>query len=234
MGKKEVVYSIAFGVLMAFLVVSVFGAILDNYFSKVQGWSKDRNHSAEGSVSTDDFENLVEFLAQNEVDMNEYHFSDTAKLLELARRLENDLELEIVYADNEEEFNDPSFCSNRSLNRVVAYEDETGAGIRYSTGGVFDNVVKENHYIYICADFARDLQKDAVEAGFKCAYVGVQRKEGGGHAINAFELDNMLVFVEPQSDAIIGFLSRNQISFGQTAENICFDWSTDTSPWGEG
>jgi hypothetical protein len=51
---------------------------------------------------------------------------------------------------------------------------------------------------YVCADFAETLHNNAEKAGIKCAWVGIDFKEGGyGHAINCFDTtDKGRVFID--------------------------------------
>lgn len=57
-----------------------------------------------------------------------------------------------------------------------------------------------NKYIpnkYICGDFAMDVQHNAEVAGYNCAWVYVEFKDGRSHACNAFNtIDRGLVFVD--------------------------------------
>ena len=53
---------------------------------------------------------------------------------------------------------------------------------------------------YACVDFACDLQREAIEKGIRCAFVGIDYPVNG-HAIVAFETtDKGLVYIEPQLD----------------------------------
>jgi len=54
---------------------------------------------------------------------------------------------------------------------------------------------------YTCVDFAADMKANAAREGIRCAYVIIEFRGGGGHAIVAFDTtDRGLVFVEPQFD----------------------------------
>lgn len=54
---------------------------------------------------------------------------------------------------------------------------------------------------YTCVDFSADVNANAAREGIRCAYVIIEFRGGGGHAIVAFETtDRGLVFVEPQFD----------------------------------
>lgn len=54
---------------------------------------------------------------------------------------------------------------------------------------------------YICVDFAADVKANAAKKGIRCAYVSIEYRGGGGHAIVAFDTtDEGLVFIEPQFD----------------------------------
>lgn len=68
---------------------------------------------------------------------------------------------------------------------------------------------------YVCADFSRDTQYNAIRAGYRCGKVNL-RFEGGqsvmigntiyenGHTVICFETsDKGLVFIEPQHDDIV-------------------------------
>ncbi len=57
--------------------------------------------------------------------------------------------------------------------------------------------------VYMCADFAADLNNNAEHQGIRAAYVTV-RARTWGHALVAFEtVDRGLVFVEPISDTYV-------------------------------
>ena len=60
-----------------------------------------------------------------------------------------------------------------------------------------------NKYIedsYVCSHFARDVDNNAEEEGFRCAYVGINYPDGG-HSIIAFDtIDKGLVYFDPQTD----------------------------------
>ena len=54
---------------------------------------------------------------------------------------------------------------------------------------------------YTCVDFAAAVKSNAAREGIRCAYVVVEFRGGGGHAIVAFDTtDRGLIFVEPQFD----------------------------------
>lgn len=57
-----------------------------------------------------------------------------------------------------------------------------------------------NDYIpnqYICGDFAADVQYNAEVAGYQCAWVYIEFKDGPSHACNAFNTtDRGLVFID--------------------------------------
>lgn len=60
-----------------------------------------------------------------------------------------------------------------------------------------------NKYIedsYVCSHFARDVDNNAEEEGFRCAYVGINYPDGG-HAIIAFDtIDKGLVYFDAITD----------------------------------
>jgi len=49
---------------------------------------------------------------------------------------------------------------------------------------------------FVCGDFAEMLHNQAEAAGIRTGYVAVDLGEGPGHALNAFDLDGRLVFVD--------------------------------------
>jgi len=54
---------------------------------------------------------------------------------------------------------------------------------------------------YTCVDFAADVKANAAGEGIRCAYVVIEFRGEGGHAIVAFDTtDEGLVFIEPQFD----------------------------------
>jgi hypothetical protein len=54
---------------------------------------------------------------------------------------------------------------------------------------------------YTCVDFAADVKANAAKEGIRAAYVIIEFRGGGGHAIVAFDTtDRELIFVEPQFD----------------------------------
>lgn len=55
---------------------------------------------------------------------------------------------------------------------------------------------------YTCVDFAADVKRNAANEGIRCAYVIIEFRGGGGHAIVAFDPTDRdgLVFIEPQFD----------------------------------
>lgn len=185
------------------------------------------------------YENLVKFLVRNRVDENEYRRLTLREKAELAENLE----LPVIHAESIEEYENalpsPGALPNyfpeqvvqehkRRMNGVVVFENETTFKVKYYHDSTLDNAVEERNYV--CSDFARDLQKDAVNAGFRCAYAEIFVEElPYGHAIDAFEIDNHLVFVEPQTDRIIGPLSTGGRFEGLTIENIFLRWNIDTS-----
>jgi len=62
----------------------------------------------------------------------------------------------------------------------------------------------EREYVkgrYTCVDFSAAVKANAAREGIRCAYVVIEFRGGGGHAIVAFDTtDEGLVFVEPQFD----------------------------------
>jgi len=66
----------------------------------------------------------------------------------------------------------------------------------------------EREYIeeeYACVDFAADVKANVAKEGIRCAYVIIEYRGGGGHAIVAFDTtDEGLVFIEPQFDWEVG------------------------------
>ncbi len=64
--------------------------------------------------------------------------------------------------------------------------------------------ISEHVYVpgeYTCVDFAADVKTNAAREGIRCAYVVIEFRGGGGHAIVAFDTtDEGLVFIEPQFD----------------------------------
>lgn len=68
---------------------------------------------------------------------------------------------------------------------------------------------------YVCADFSRDTQYNAIKAGYRCGIVDIAFEGGqsvkigntiyeNGHAIICFDtIDKGLVFIEPQHDDIV-------------------------------
>lgn len=185
------------------------------------------------------YKNLVNFLVQNHVDKKRYRrFTPREKA-----KLAENLGLIVIHAENMKEYNHAlpnpaAFPENfpeeivkkheRKMNAAVVFENRTTYKIGYYIGSSLDNAVRRRNYV--CSDFARDLQEDALESGFRCAYAEVFVKGlSYGHAINAFAIDNGLVFVEPQTDKIIGPLSVGDQLDGYTVENITLHWSADTS-----
>ncbi len=55
---------------------------------------------------------------------------------------------------------------------------------------------------YTCVDFAADVKSNAAKEGIRSAYVIIEFRGGGGHAIVAFDPTDRdgLVFIEPQFD----------------------------------
>jgi len=54
---------------------------------------------------------------------------------------------------------------------------------------------------YTCVDFAANVKTNAARKGIRCAYVVIEFRGGGGHAIIAFDTtDEGLIFIEPQFD----------------------------------
>jgi len=57
--------------------------------------------------------------------------------------------------------------------------------------------------IYMCADFAADVNNNAERQGIRAAYV-IIRARGWSHAVVAFETtDRGIIFIEPISDAVV-------------------------------
>ena len=50
---------------------------------------------------------------------------------------------------------------------------------------------------FTCGDYAEQVQNNAENAGIKCAWVGIDFTQGGGHACNAFNTtDKGLIFID--------------------------------------
>lgn len=87
---------------------------------------------------------------------------------------------------------------------------------------------------YACAKFAADFKSNAVKAGYNCGYVFVLFPDGKSHALNAFNTtDRGLVFIEPQSDAVVSlnigqpYWDRTKLSapdYDDTVTGYTIDW----------
>ena len=57
---------------------------------------------------------------------------------------------------------------------------------------------------FVSGDFAITLRDNALKAGFRSAWVGLELGPVNGHGLNAFQTtDKGLVYIEPQADAIV-------------------------------
>lgn len=67
-----------------------------------------------------------------------------------------------------------------------------------------DKTNEDYPIVYYCIHFSRDVNNNAEEQGFRCAYVEVNLDIGVPHALVAFNtFDQGLVFFEPQTDEIV-------------------------------
>jgi hypothetical protein len=105
---------------------------------------------------------------------------------------------------------------------------------------------------YVCEDFSRDTQYNAIKAGYRCGVLNIQFESGqsvkigntiyeNGHAIICFETsDQGLVFIEPQHDRIVAIktgCSFSQLNdFVQIPNDVIASYSiswivADIIPW---
>jgi hypothetical protein len=91
---------------------------------------------------------------------------------------------------------------------------------------------------YTCANFAVDVENNAVKSGYKCGYVIVFFPDGESHAIDCFNTtDRGLIFIEPQTDAVVTlnlgqpYWNRSQYgpqNYDDTVARLSIDWPSNS------
>lgn len=104
----------------------------------------------------------------------------------------SDTDEELRKTDYDCELRDPSYKEMKEfLTRDKTNLNEGSEGMFFGLFGYYD-----------CSNFTRDVKRNAIKKGIRCAGVFIWFKEGeSGHALVAFDtIDKGVIFIEPQTD----------------------------------
>lgn len=77
---------------------------------------------------------------------------------------------------------------------------------------------------FICGDFAETLHNNAEQAGIRAAYVFVNFPEGPGHALNAFSVEGVTVYVDVIGADKVAYIEEGK-SYGVIALDVVTEFS---------
>lgn len=87
-------------------------------------------------------------------------------------------------------------------NKITLINNESAKDVTFNEVMSFINQdktdkIEYNMNSFTCGDYAEQVQNNAENAGIKCAWVGIDFTQGGGHACNAFNTtDKGLIFID--------------------------------------